>query len=130
AASPKAKSRSWRPWNRRHGKDRSGTRHRNVGFVYPPRTVGRLQFPPAPLVEFRRVPLHPTPNGRVVGSQTSLAHKLLDIAIREGISQIPTDHTKNDRWLEVSPFKYGWPWFAHSISLSEPRTGFATLPSG
>ena len=82
-----------------------GACHPDIGFVYPPGTVSRLQFPRAPLVEFRCIPLHPTPNGGVVCSQTSFTDKLLDIAIREGISQIPTDRTKNDRGFEVPLFQ-------------------------
>jgi len=79
--------------------------HADVRFVYPPRTVGRLQFQAAPFIECRCVPLYPTPNARVVSRETSLCQKFLHVTIREGISQIPADRTKNDRWFEVSPFE-------------------------
>jgi len=76
----------------------------DVRFVYPPGTLGWFQFPAAALVQFRRVPLYPTPNCRVVSRETSLGQKFFDVTIREGISQIPTNSAKNDRWFEVSPF--------------------------
>jgi hypothetical protein len=82
----------------------AGAGHRNVGFVYPPAAISRFQFPTAPLVEFRREPLPPTQNAWMIGSQTSPAHPSLDILIRKGISQIPTDRTKNDYRFELSPF--------------------------
>src|SRR5262249_47653111 len=73
---------------------------RTVSFVYSPGTIGRFQFPPAPLIEFWRVPLYPTPNGRMVSPQTSLREKFFDVTIGERIPQIPTDRTKNDGWFE------------------------------
>jgi hypothetical protein len=87
--------------------------HSQVGFVYSPGTVGRFQFPPTPLIEFWRVPLYPTPNGRMVSPQTSLREKFFDVAIGERIPQIPTDRAKNDGWFEVSPFEWCRSWFAH-----------------
>ena len=42
----------------------------DVGFVDPPGAVGWFQFPPASLVQFGCVALHPAPNGSVVSLQT------------------------------------------------------------
>ena len=79
-------------------------------------------------MEFRCVPLHPTPNGGVVHRETAFGDELFDIAIGEGISQIPADRANNDRWFEVSPLEQSRPWFTHGTSLTEPTAGFATLP--
>jgi hypothetical protein len=43
----------------------------NVRFVDPPGAVGWFQFPPASLVQFGCVALHPAPNGGVVSRETS-----------------------------------------------------------
>src|SRR5215471_12374871 len=51
-------------------------RHPDIRLVHPPGTVGRLEFAAAPVVEFRRVPLDPPPNARVVHPQAALDHKL------------------------------------------------------
>src|SRR5215471_14381247 len=78
---------------------------RTVGFVHPPGTVGGLQFAAAPPVELRRVPLYPPPNGRVVHREAALGHKFLDVTIRKGIAQVPSDRTYDDHGFEVSPFE-------------------------
>ena len=96
------------------------THHSNVSFVYSPGTVGRFQFPPAPLIEFWRIPLYPTPSGRMVSPQTSLREKFFDVTIGERIPQIPTDSTKNDGWFEVSPFEWCRSWFAHWHQPTRP----------
>src|SRR5215469_16164526 len=71
-----------------HGTIKIGpnTCHRDLGFVHSPGTIGRLQFAAASLIEFRCVPLHPTPNGGVVHRETAFGDELFDIAIGEGIS--------------------------------------------
>jgi hypothetical protein len=68
------------------------------------------------------------PNGGVVHRETAFGDELFDIAIGEGISQIPADRANNDRWFEVSPLEQSRPWFTHGTSLTEPTAGFATLP--
>jgi len=55
----------------------------NVRFIDPPRTVGRFQFAPASLVEFRGVTLNPTPNAGVVSRQTSFHEQFFDVPIRK-----------------------------------------------
>jgi len=46
--------------------------HANVGFVHAPGFVGQLEMSPDALVQFWTVPLHPAPNGRIVGLQPAL----------------------------------------------------------
>jgi hypothetical protein len=55
----------------------------NIRFVDPPGAVGRFQFPPASLVQFECVALHPAPNGGVVSRETSFDEQLLDVPIRK-----------------------------------------------
>src|SRR6266481_256899 len=59
----------------------------NVGFVDPPGAVGWFQFPPASLVQFGCLALHPAPNGRVVSRETSLHEQFLDASRRDGRSR-------------------------------------------
>jgi len=98
----------------------------NVVFVDPPGAVGWFQFPPASLVQYGCVALHPAPNRCVVCRKTSFHEQFLDIPIRKREPQIPTDRTNNDLGFEVPPFEQRWPRFDHGIScsLSDPFTEF------
>jgi putative transposase len=53
--------------------------HSNVGFVDTPRLVGWLQITPQPLLQFRRISLHPAPHGCMIRSQTPFLQQLLHI---------------------------------------------------
>jgi len=90
----------------------------NVRFVDPPGAVGWFQFPPASLVQFGCVALHPAPNGGVVSKETSLHEQFLDVPIRKREPQIPTDRANNDLGFEVPPFEQRWPRFDHGIYCS------------
>jgi hypothetical protein len=78
----------------------------NVRFVDPPGAVGWFQFPPASLVQFGCVALHPAPNGGVIGRETSFQEQFLDVPIRKREPQIPTDCANNDLGFEVPPFEH------------------------
>jgi hypothetical protein len=41
----------------------------------------------------------------MIRRQTTLGHNFLDVAIREGMPQVPSNRAYKDHWLEVSPFK-------------------------
>ena len=65
--------------NSRHSlSDVPGTIHINT-----PGFVGGLEMPAQPLLEFRPVALHPSPDRRVVSLQAALLEELFDIAERE-----------------------------------------------
>src|SRR5437879_996814 len=55
----------------------------NVCFVDPPGSIGWFQFPPASLVQFGCIALHPAPNGRVVSRETSFHEQFFDVPIRK-----------------------------------------------
>jgi hypothetical protein len=57
------------------------------------------------LVEFRTIPLHPAPNRRVVGFQTTFLKQLFDIAQRKRVPKIPADSTQNQLRLGLPPFE-------------------------
>jgi hypothetical protein len=64
----------------------------------------------------------------MVSRQTALSDKFLDVTMREGISQIPTDGAENDRRFEVPPFEKRRSRFTYAHSLADPSAGFATQP--
>ena len=68
----------------------------NVGFVDPPGFVGGLEMPSHPLLDFGTIALYPTPDRRMIGSQTALVKQLLDIPERERVAKIPADRTKDE----------------------------------
>ena len=68
----------------------------NVCFVNPPGAVGWFQFPPASLVQFGCVALHPAPNGGVISWERAFQEQFLDVPIRKREPQIPTHRANND----------------------------------
>jgi hypothetical protein len=62
-------------------------------------------------VNFRRVPLDPAEDGRVIHVEPALAHHLFDIPVRELVATAPSDAQKYDGWLEVTPFERGFVLF-------------------
>src|SRR6516164_11807394 len=54
--------------------------HADIGFVHPPRLVGRLEMPSQSLLQLRAIILHPAPNCGVVDVETTLLQQLLNIA--------------------------------------------------
>jgi hypothetical protein len=74
--------------------------HPNVCLVHPPGAIGGLQFATTTLAQFRRIALDPSPDSGVVGWQSSLGEKFLDVAIGERKSQIPSNCTGDYRWLD------------------------------
>jgi hypothetical protein len=44
----------------------------------------------------------------VIGFQTTLLQELFDIPQRQGVSKVPTNGTKNDCGLGLSPFEDRW----------------------
>jgi hypothetical protein len=57
------------------------------------------------LFSFGRIALDPLPDGGVVGWQSALAEKFLDVTIGERKSQIPSHCTGDHRGFEVAPFE-------------------------
>src|SRR6266478_6314234 len=104
----------------------------NVRFVDPPGAVGWFQLPPASLVQFRCVALHPAPNGGVVSRETSFQEQFLDVPIRKREPQIPTDCANNDLGFEVPPFEQRRPRFDHGTycSLSDWFSEFCNTAFG
>src|ERR1700738_2393985 len=68
----------------------------DVGFVHSPTVVGRSEPRAQTSFHFWGIPLDPRPHRDVIGVQTSLGEQLLDVPVRQGKTQIPTNRQKDD----------------------------------
>jgi hypothetical protein len=57
---------------------------------------------PQPALDQRRIGQDPTVQGAVVDRQAALQKQLLNVAVAQGIAQIPGDRLQDQRRLEVS----------------------------
>src|SRR5947209_4975310 len=83
--------------------------HPNVGLVDTPRPGGRFEMTSYALVEFRAIPLHPAPYGRVVSVQTTFLEQLFDISQPKRVPEIPADGAQNELGFGLPPFEDRWP---------------------
>src|SRR5689334_24461448 len=74
----------------------------------------------SPLFEFRCIVLNPSPDRRMVDLQTTLDQQFSDLAIRQGVSKIPANGTKDDLGGEVPPLEDRRP-----LGLSHDRSSIA-----
>jgi len=58
----------------------------------------------APL-QFRSIPLDPSPDGDVIHREPTLGQKLLDVAIGKREAQIPAGRQENDLRFKLAPFE-------------------------
>src|SRR5262249_9271639 len=72
------------------------------------------------LLEFRCIVLNPSPDRRMVDRQTTLDQQFSDLAIRQGVSKIPANGTKDDLGGEVPPLEDRRP-----LGLSHDRSSIA-----
>ncbi|GHO64421.1 hypothetical protein KSC_033130 [Ktedonobacter sp. SOSP1-52] len=49
--------------------------------------------------------MHPTVNGGVIYGESSFSHEFFEVAVTEGVPQIPSHTDKDDFGLEVTPFE-------------------------
>ena len=104
--------------------------HPHVGLVYPPRVVGRLEVPAQAPLQFRSIPLDPSPDGDVIHLEPTLGQKLLDVAVRKREAQIPADRQENDLWFKLAPLEQAANRRVqkeHPTSLSRQACKVATL---
>src|SRR5436305_2020498 len=100
-----------------------------MGLVRSPRTVGGLQLSANPLIQFRRVTLHPSPDRRWIYGEVRLAHYLRQIAIAEGVAQVPAN-TKHDDLIRknVALGTVLLAWKPSSFTLTDHPRPFAIQP--
>ena len=72
--------------------------------------------------------MDPAPDRDVVNRQVPLCHDLLQIAIREGVSEVPPNAQKDDVIFEIPPAEQSWPSSGHSTPYQISSTTFATEP--
>src|SRR5215831_7868047 len=74
----------------------------------------------SPLLQLWGVALNPSPDRRMVNLQTMLDQQFSDLAIRQGVSKIPANGTKDDLGGEVPPLEDRRP-----LELSHDRSSIA-----
>src|SRR4029077_1335537 len=105
--------------------------HPHVGLVHPSRVVRRLEVPAQAPLQFRSIPLDPSPDGDVIHRKPTLGKKLLDVAVRKREAQIPADRQENDLRFKLAPLEQAANRRVqkeHPTSLSRQACKVATLP--
>ena len=77
----------------------------HVRLVDSIRIRGASQKWPAPLVDLRRIALHPSIDRRMVDTQAPLAHHFLEVAVTHGIPQVPPNTQEDESWFELTPLE-------------------------
>ncbi|GHO71411.1 hypothetical protein KSC_103030 [Ktedonobacter sp. SOSP1-52] len=54
------------------------------------------------LLKLRSIALHSTVNGGVIDAESSFSHEFFEVAVTEGVPQIPSHTDKDDFGLEVT----------------------------
>jgi hypothetical protein len=80
------------------------------------------------LIKNRRLALDPAPDGDVVNGEVPLGPDLLQIAVGERVSQIPTNAKEDDHVFEMPPAEQCWPSSGHDTPYQINSTAFATEP--
>ena len=60
------------------------------------------------LIQNGRITLHPAPDGHVVNRKVPLRHDLLQVTVRERISQVPPDAQEDNHVFEMPPAEQCW----------------------
>ncbi len=102
----------------------------HVRLIDTPGFVGGLQVRSGSFLQFRRTPLYPSPDRRVIELQAPLDQQFLVLTLRKGVSKIPADSIENDLGCKMPPFEaHRSPGFSHNPSnvTEDPRL-LATHP--
>src|SRR6516162_5696892 len=103
----------------------------HVSLVDPPAPRARpAPVPAQPLLDFGRVLLHPSVDGRVIDRHAAFCHHLLEIAIAYAVAAIPAHRPQHDLAPKVAPLeiRHG-PASPRSSLPSRDAEGFAIEPS-
>src|SRR5258707_12535193 len=77
----------------------------HLRLVHLPRVVRRLEVPAQAPLQFRSIPLDPSPDGDVIHREPTLGQKLLDVAARKREAQIPADRQETDLRFKLVPLE-------------------------
>src|SRR5262249_32510654 len=89
----------------------------DVGLVDAPGAIGAANLPTNPLIQHRRIALDPAPDRDMIDGHTPLRYDLLQVAIGEGISQVPPNAKENDHVFKMPPAEQCWPSSVHRYTL-------------
>ena len=111
-------------------KIRPAARNLDVGLVNPPGPIRTSQFPPNAPIQNGRVTLDPAPDRDMVDRKTPFGHDLLQVAVSERISQVPTNAEEDYHVLEVPSSEQRRPLSGHDSPYQISSLAFATHPAG
>ena len=96
---------------------RPPTCHLYIRFVHAPRPVAMAHLAANALIQNRRIPLDPAPDGHMVHGEVPLRHDFLQIAIGERISQVPANAQQDDQIFEMPSTEQCRPPSGHDIPI-------------
>ena len=73
------------------------------------------QFRTTAAVQFRRVPLNPTPDRDVIHAEVALRHDFFQIPQAEAEPEIPPDAQDDDLGFKMPSLKQRWPVPSHAV---------------
>src|SRR5262245_47849369 len=68
---------------------------------------------PNPLIQHWRITLNPTPDRDMIDGEASLRHDLLQVAVCQGIAQIPPNAQENNYVFKMPTAEQCWPSSGH-----------------
>src|ERR1035437_10159587 len=90
--------------------------HTHVRLIDAPGTVRAAKVSPDSLVQDGCVALHPAPYRRMVDREAALGHEFPQIAVAEGIAQVPAHTQDDDLVLKMASAEKGQPVIGHAPS--------------
>ena len=127
-ASAIARTRSSRRQNRLRDTGRPTACHSHIRLVNPPGPIRLPHLAAKPLIQNRRIALDPARNCDIVNREISLRHDLLQVAICERVSQIPSNAQQYDHVFKMPPAEKCRPSSGHDTPYQISSTAFATEP--
>jgi hypothetical protein len=74
-----------------------------LGLVGEPPVTEAVPARPGRVDQQRRAPLYPAIDGDVIDLDPAFDQQLLDISIRQAVTQLPTHHQHDHIWREAEP---------------------------
>ena len=77
--------------------------HFDIGFIDAVGVIRRSQVRTTPFLQFRSISLDPSVDRRLIDCEVALLHHFFEVAITDGIAQIPANAQENNLRLVVTP---------------------------
>src|SRR5262249_23118561 len=77
----------------------------DIGFIDTVGVIRRSQVRAIPFLQFRSIALDPSIDCRMIDREVALLHHFFEVAITDGIAQIPANAQENNLGLIVTPLE-------------------------